>query len=619
MIPVTKIIDADVAVVGGGLGGPMAAIAAAESGAKRVVLLEKCNVKRSGSGATGNDHFTCYIPEIHGDDIEPVLEQLLGSIVGMHKDPALMRLHLQDSFEIVKKWEAWGINMRPTGQWNFQGHALPGKPRVFLKFNGREQKAVLAEQLKKHGVAVLNHHPVVELATHNGRIAGLLAMSMKKERPEFVVVRAPNVVLATGLTHRIYASAPTPAYMFNTGHCPNCAGGQALGWRVGAKMVNMEIPYTHAGPKYMQRCGKATWIGVYRYPDGRPLGPFVTKSNLEYGDATSDIWNTAFADVFKKGEGPVYIDCTDASAKDLAYMKKAMLDEGLSAMLDYMDSHKIDVSKHAVEFMRYEPILHGRGLDVDKDGKTSVFGLYAAGDLVGNAGCGIGLAAWLGWRAGKAAAADTPAPSAKAESLPRLKEKMALLSSFMERTEGPEWKEANVALQQIMGDFAPAGPHEVRSASQLGAGIEYLNNLRQETLATMRATCSHTLMRAAEVLDLFDCAGAILAAALERKETRAAHKRADYPFTNPLLNDQMLTVRVKNGKIVAEWRSKLMKLDGVPKVAKAAAKTPAKAKAGVAVKAAAKPKLAVKSRPAAKAELTAKSKPAIKAKSAESK
>ena len=55
MIPVSKTLETDIAVVGGGIGGLCAAIAAAEGGA-RVMVLEKANTKRSGSGATGNDH-----------------------------------------------------------------------------------------------------------------------------------------------------------------------------------------------------------------------------------------------------------------------------------------------------------------------------------------------------------------------------------------------------------------------------------------------------------------------------------------------------------------------------------------------------------------------------------
>ena len=67
MITLEKDIqDCDVLVVGGGIAGLMAAIAAASQGAK-VIVSEKANSRRSGSGATGNDHFGCYIPEVHGD------------------------------------------------------------------------------------------------------------------------------------------------------------------------------------------------------------------------------------------------------------------------------------------------------------------------------------------------------------------------------------------------------------------------------------------------------------------------------------------------------------------------------------------------------------------------
>lgn len=374
-----------------------------------------------------------------------------------------------------------------------------------------------------------------------------------------MLVSAPCVILSTGLTHRLYVNGTTPNYMFNTAHCPNNAGGQALGWRIGASMVNMEIPYTHAGTKYIQRAGKATWIGVYRYPDGKPLGPFVTKPDPEYGDVTSDIWNSAFLDVMHNGRGPAYLDCSENTPETLAYMRKAMFDEGLSALIGYMDDKGIDPAKHAVEFTRFEPILHGRGLDVDKNGQTTVPGLYAAGDMVGNAGCGLGLAAWMGWRAGHAAAADaaTAKGSADLASNPAIQAKMELLSSFMDRKIGADWQEANIALTQIMSDYANVGPYHVRSESLLKAGLGYLAQLREETNAGMKASCSHTLMRAAEVLDLFDCAECIMRSALERKETRGNHKRSDFTFTNPLLADKMIDVtKMDDGSVVTTWRDR---------------------------------------------------------------
>ena len=77
MIPVKAVLEADLAVVGGGIGGLMAAISAAEAGAEKVIVLEKAHVRRSGSGATGNDHFRCWIPEKHGPDYRVIMNEVL--------------------------------------------------------------------------------------------------------------------------------------------------------------------------------------------------------------------------------------------------------------------------------------------------------------------------------------------------------------------------------------------------------------------------------------------------------------------------------------------------------------------------------------------------------------
>ena len=77
MIPIKERLESDVLIVGGGIAGLMAAIAAADKDAS-VTLLDKANTKRSGAGATGNDHFLCYIPEKHGT-IDVVYEEFMDS------------------------------------------------------------------------------------------------------------------------------------------------------------------------------------------------------------------------------------------------------------------------------------------------------------------------------------------------------------------------------------------------------------------------------------------------------------------------------------------------------------------------------------------------------------
>ena len=558
MIKLGKILDTDVLVVGGGIGGLMAAIAAGRKGA-RVTLLEKADTRRSGSGATGNDHFTSYYPKLHGKDIAPILKELLDSMLGLCQDTRLSVKMLECSIGIADMWHEWGINMKPFGDdYVFMGHAFPGRPRIFLKYDGHNQKQVLTAEARKAGALILNHHPVLDLLRNDEGVTGALALDMSGPEPAYTVVRAQKIMLATGATSRLYAPAGTPGWMFNTAFCPACAGAaQAQAWRVGAKLVNMELPNRHAGPKYFARAGKSTWIGVYRYPDGRQLGPFVDKATREVGDITCDVWNSAYTDVLMNGTGPAYLDCSGTAPEDMAFMREGMVSEGLTALVDYMDRMGIDPHRHAVEFMQYEPIFMSRGLEIDMDGQTSIPGLYAAGDMVGNVRCDISGAAIWGWIGGEHAAAhinkdvpDRPEDSSWA------RERMAYYSAFAERRGGAHWKEANLAQQQILGDYAPAGPYRVRSASLLQAGLTYLKDLRTQAEAQVGAANAHDLLRTAETLDLMDNAEVIMRAALERKETRGMHIRSDYTFTNPLLNDQFLTVRKENERVITEWRQR---------------------------------------------------------------
>ena len=85
-------------------------------------------------------------------------------------------------------------------------------------------------------------------------------------------------------------------------------------------------------------------------------------------------------------------------------MMWGLKNEGNTAMLDYMAAEGIDVRKHRVEFMQYEPFLIGsRGIKIDQEAETNVAGLYAAGDDVGNFRADLSGAATSEWIAGKSA------------------------------------------------------------------------------------------------------------------------------------------------------------------------------------------------------------------------
>lgn len=548
-------IEVDFLIVGGGIAGLMAAIHAAQKGIS-VIVAEKANTKRSGSGTTGNDHFCCYIPEVHGNDIEPILWEDLHSLHGDFQDVTLARLFLEQSFDRVKDWNKWGIDMKPHGHWDFSGHAYPGRPRIFLKYAGHNQKAILTQQAKKQGAQLMNHLIVTDIIARDGQVIGAIGVGIKKDKPVVQLFRTKCILLATGSATRLYPSS-TPGWMFNIPFCPACNGsGRAMAYRSGAKLVNMEMPNRHAGPKYFARCGKATWIGVYRDPHGKAVGPFVDQPTKELGDITADVWNTVFTDKFKSGEGPVYIDCTTIAQKDMEYMLWGLVQEGNTAMLNYMAQEGIDVRKHRVEFGQYEPFLIGsRGIEINENAETNIAGLYAAGDEVGNFRADLSGAATYGWIAGNSAAnrAKNIKYYAEAEKEPLVGARTDFYSQILSRRSGPGWKEANLALQQIMQDYAGV---DVRSETLLAAGLKYLRDLRQKVLSSLSVVDSHTFMRGMETLDLMECAEVIFLGASERKETRGMHRRTDYPFTNPLLQDKFLTIWREDNQVRMAWRNK---------------------------------------------------------------
>ncbi len=540
-----EVVEADVLCIGGGIAGLMAAIRASELGAK-VVVADKSNTLHSGSGGGGNDHFMCYIPEIHGQDIGPIIEAVQHSLVGGMKHADLLLTWLEKTFDIVKLWDSWGIPMKYEGRYEFAGHALPGRPLLTLHYSGQNQKAVLSREARKRGVEIINRVMVFDLLSDDS-IIGAIGIGTREDK--VVEFQAKSVILATGKCVRLY-TGPVPGSMFNVAYSPSVTGdGRAMAYRAGAELANIEMPSRWAGPRYFARCGKGTWIGVLRDPQGKPIGPFVTKPEKKYGDAIADIYPTMFEDYAKSGKGPVYMDCRGISDKDYEYMLHFLRHEGLSSLINHLEEEGIDIRKNPIEFGTYEIMPKG-GIYHDQKGETSVRGLFAAGDET-YCSSGISMAATYGWISGENAAkyAKDVKPPVIGRVKAEIEKSKALLNEIRGREVGADWKEANVALQQIMYDYAGSN----RSETLLEAGLSHIRRLKERTSTTMLARNQHELMHCLEVLDLLDVGEAVFIAANERKETRGIHIRSDYPFTNPLM-EKFLIIKKVDGKPVTEWK-----------------------------------------------------------------
>lgn len=542
----------DVLVIGGGVAGLQAAIDAKAEGVN-VIIVEKADTRRSGNGSTGNDHFLCYIPEVHGGDIDYVLEEIKDTMDGSHQDDIMIETLMLNSELLVKKWHSYGINMMPTGKYNFEGHTLPGRQHYHLKFDGRKQKECLTKEALRQGAVIHNHVTIANLISNEeGRVIGAIGIETSQEEPELIIYEAKAVILATGPSTRTFPGS-IPAYMFNTSGCPACAGGAILGYRIGAKLINYDLIGCHAGPKYFIRGGKATWIGMLSDAEGNPAGPFISTPSRKYGDPMSDIWPGVFDDKLKNGTGPVYMNCTMLSTEDLAYMKYCFETEGISSISDYLEQKNINLEKSMIEFGSYTKSFGSGGLDLNIKGETNIKGLYGAGTICGNVRGHVTSAAVFGMISGVNAAKYAKGVEiVSIDNHPIIQETATLYDTFLEREEGGSWQEANAVIQQIMFDYIGGS---VRTSSLLKAGLKYIRDLKTMVYDELKCTNAHELMRSIEVLEILDICeiGALMGE--NRRETRGKnHNRPDYPFTNPLLNQHFQTIELSDGEVKLDFR-----------------------------------------------------------------
>ncbi|MBW1804067.1 MAG: FAD-binding protein, partial [Deltaproteobacteria bacterium] len=208
----------------------------------------------------------------------------------------------------------------------------------------------------------------------------------------------------------------------------------------------------------------------------------------------------------------------------------------------------IDLSKNPIEFATYEPRVLGRIISNEK-AETSVPGLFTGGDEAGQSISNASVFGLIGGAGAADYARKAPAPeTVQIQAQVEKKEREA--DAFRKRKDGPDWQDANMALMHTMADYAGL----VRSESLLTAGLKHLHRLKDKLRNTVTAKDRWELTRCLEVVNLYDIGELIFIGALERKESRGLHQRADYPYTDPLLNGQMLVYKLVEGKHTVQWR-----------------------------------------------------------------
>ncbi len=528
-----KVINTDILIIGGGTSGCMAAVEAKKCYPHlSVTIMEKAHIDRSGCLAGGMNAINAYLNK--GETAETFTEYVKWDSCGLIRDDLVKSM--AELFEYgVKQVEKWGLPILSDDQGNY----LP-RGRWNIKINGESLKPILAQAARASGSRIYNWMVMTNLLMKNNRVTGAVGFSLRSGA--FHVIHAKATIMATGGASRIYRPNNPGDAAYKTWYCPyNTGAGYAMGIRAGAEMTSFEMRYVALrtrdaiaptgtialGAKAPQINAKGENFMATRYAhlggDHAPT-PFRTYGPLQE---------------IKAGRGPVYLDTRGITEKQVSDLKSAYLDMYPSQVL-YWASNDIDPATEPVEVQATEPYIVGghcqSGYWVDADRKTTLDGLYAAGDVAGGApfkfvsGC---------WAEGVIAARSA---GKYVGSIPASEISDAEVTHEEDRTYAPLRRHGNMRypatpvelealLQKIMDQYAGGATTGFEMNEEMLLNARKQLSRFPEALETIMATDLHQLMKAHEVIDRVDVAAVLVEHLLYRKETRwpSYQTRVDYP------------------------------------------------------------------------------------------
>jgi succinate dehydrogenase/fumarate reductase flavoprotein subunit len=384
--------------------------------------------------------------------------------------------------------------------------------------------------VRKGKATVLMRTMVVQLLTRDNRAYGALAFNFRSG--EWFAIRARAVVLAAGDVNRISRNASGLA--FDSWHFPyNTGDAQAMGYRAGAALANMESVEATLTPKGFSTQGLNALVSLGAYFVNKSGERFMFRYDSKGENARRAVLADAVINEYLLGNGPIYLDCRHLPQEMLDRMEYTLQVDRYTLPAFYRQKNVnfreelVEISVSELSIRRSGVYFRGSGLAVDANGETSVEALFAAGDCATVSG-GIAGAAVLGHIAGegvvqrvRGTTGAMPEIDAKAIEAVR-----AQAENHLERREGVSWKQFEDETRRTVTDYV--GVRRTEKGLQLA--LRTLQALAKQE-PQLKADDLHGLMRVNESINIRLNAEIMASASLVRHETRtgSAHWRVDYP------------------------------------------------------------------------------------------
>lgn len=575
-------IETDVLVLGGGIAGCWAAISAARTGVD-VVLLEKGDVKRSGSGGPGCDHW-CNVPANPLSRVDPdtwAVQEM--EDLGRFSNGIGIQIQCREDYDTLLEMEQMGGKIRDTDDeylgvegrddktklmfspryshsagygakedWqNPDYNPVEQRNNMVIRIWGSTFKPALKKECLRLGVKVYDRVMATSLLNEHGtkgnRIVGATGVNVRTGK--FLVIKAKATIMATAGSGQLWFM-DTEHGGYSTMFSRNeSSDSTAMAWRAGAKLTMMEGSFpsliaTGLKHKWYTGGSDASYENVKLVDaDNKPVP--VPAQSWEDGGAMYNLLfptNDEIRAGIKSGKYkmPFYGDFAGMKPEESDATWNLMLTEESTtkAMVQTMDKDGFDNHRDQILsyfFIEMQPSkqyldpARGGGILVDWDLKSSLDGLYAAGSATFSPE-DHSYAAATGRYAGRKAAAY--AKSSVAGDISRIqvdKEKERVLAPT-KRSGGIDWKELHNGLARVMQYFVS----EYRNDTMFKMALEEIQRIEENAVPQLFALDPHKLMRSLEDLCLIEHAKVVINAMRERKLSSPLLnlERLDYPDTD---------------------------------------------------------------------------------------
>jgi succinate dehydrogenase/fumarate reductase flavoprotein subunit len=530
----------DILIVGGGGAGMRAAIEAASLGCQ-VVVANKGPVGRSGTTPMAMEAFQAV--GFPGDSEEIHFRDTVEG--GYHLgDETLISILVRDAPRRVKDLEAYGVRFKkkPDGSHDPMHHPGQTYPRaLFIQGGGFGMLAGLIQEARKHPeVRVLSDVFVTQvILDRRGAASGAILLDLKDGRLK--AIRSKAVILATGGYEELWA--------FNDASCTACGDGVFLAYEAGAELIDLEMLQYYPTVAIHPPSIRGTLFQYELITDPEMLAGRLVNGGREpffQGKLLRDAVVRAIWKEIREGRatpnGGVYIDLTH-STKSREDLTRA-LEKWQPNQFHYLRDMGFDLRETLVEVAPHAHYSLG-GVAIDEEARTTVPGLFAAGEAAGNLHganrvSGNALAETQVFGALAGASASGWAKRREVETTPlyaeKLKEHEGLVKAWVRKKEkGIRPHRVREILQGVMWECCGVE----RDAQGLERGMEKLEEIQREMLPRMTiqehgpngsfGAYPQELQEALEARMMAELGKLVLASARFREETRGHHMRADFP------------------------------------------------------------------------------------------